>query len=216
MSDQLPFLGESQLLIAEGGDDSQEIGEESFVSNFRLICQELTNWCWAAVTQSILDSRLSVSTQREVAVAHIKKHRPSEPEVNLAATATQGGVCEDMECKAQFNAPHSLRRLLAERSLLQPNGYIQGSLTFDQLKAEIDQGRPVACRIKWTNTIGAHFVCVAGYAANGSDQFVRVFDPLVPGINGGEASPIEMRFETFLKKYPLGTLVGKLTHAYLT
>lgn len=188
--------------------------EEKSVPDFQLICQELTNWCWAAVTQSILHANASPSAQRDVAIEHIKTHRPNEGQ--WVDTATQSGACNDAQCVAQFNAPHSLRRILTERNLLRANGVIRQGLTFDKVREEIDTNRPIPCRIEWQAGIGAHFVCVAGYAVNGSDQFVHVFDPLLPGVRAGEASRSSMRFDTFLDSYPLGTLVGRLTHAYLT
>jgi Peptidase_C39 like family len=215
MPGRLNILGRPQLLALRDDKLEGEGGEERVLAGFSLNCQELTNWCWASVAQAILRASVSEVTQRGVAVDHIRLNRPTEPEGNFTPTGTNAGICGDRGCNSAFNAPHSLRRLLAERNLLRSQGYIIGDLSFDVITREIRANRPVPCRIKWTNADGAHFVCLGGYAVDGDVRYVYVHDPLFPGIARGEASARAIRFEAFLRTYPLGTVVGRQTHAYL-
>lgn len=129
--------------------------------------QEKTNWCWAAVSVSVRRFRkLTELTQCQ--------------EANLLLGRNN--------CCANPEACNLVGRL--DRNVLfEQDG---AAMAFEDVRVEIDKGRPVAVEIEWTDG-GGHFVCIDGYNAAGATPLLSVKDPL----NGSSMVP----YPTFVSSY---------------
>lgn len=188
----IPFLT-PRPMDGGGGQPAIAAGGSSADLAIRLVCQEEGQWCWAAVTQAVEDWRGSAVSQSEVASHHIA---PDGGLVCAAPLGAAGGqVCA--ACAVGCDDAHFLSAVLGERDRLR-SAPINDAPTFKAIREAIyvDQ-RPIPLRIDWgadTNHSG-HFICVVGYKVDGAGkQWVRVFDPLSPGIGEGETEPLTMRF----------------------
>ena len=132
--------------------------------------QKMPEWCWAAVSVSVdLFFRPNSShTQCELAGSAL----------NLQC-CDGGRPAESVQC----NAPHALAAVLGRLHLLAGDP-LQKTLTFDQVRKEIDAGRPICVLIKWLDKNGqpgprGHFIVIDGYRVTPAQkQFVSIADPL--------------------------------------
>jgi hypothetical protein len=156
-----------------------------------------SEWCWIAVAVSVRNyfERQRTMQQCELAGKLLTK--------NCCGHRTD---CACHEC----NKPGPLLDALSEVKHLKGGeieesagqaGGGQKSLTFDQIKAEIDNGLPVCAFIQWdTENIG-HFCVISGYKFSESDprneklQCLFVHDPIF----GSGSQP----FEQFKSNYNL-------------
>ena len=139
---------------------------------FMMQTQQQTNWCWSANTVSIANFYGDTWTQCAFANAHLGQ-------------TTCCGAGGPTTCNLQSDMVSPLQRAGHLAS------WVAVSPTFAQIRPEIDNGRPVSCRIQW-NGGGGHFVAVTGYLA-GSTEFVAVQDP------GGSSTDI--RLADFIANY---------------
>lgn len=186
--------------IADAGGASAGTQYSDKVRQFTMTCQEELQWCWAAVTQSVEAWGGSAQSQSEIASFHIDPNAAGLVCVHPLDPAVPGGVCTP--CQRGCGGPHSLGRVLAQRSRLAGDGAITGVPAFQQIVDAINAQRPLPVRINWGNGDG-HFICVTGYAVDGDgNQWVAVYDPLTPGVGAGAADEQELRYETFANAYP--------------
>ena len=174
--------------------------------------QEATNWCWAAVTQSV-DGALGNGelSQKDVAVAHLlQSHRAHD--CGSTHRTKPLGKCRDATCSAACNSQHVLRIVLGER------GRYAGYLTekraprFDELQAEINLGRPVPCRVALGS--GGHFVLVTGWSVDGDGkELVHVLDPLRAG-RGQPIPELVLGHAEFASRYRVSSLRGPINYSY--
>ena len=191
---------------------------EVLVSNLPVLRQEQTNWCWAAVAQAVVRWSGSPLTQSQIVAHHVSRGRFSADSISFDVQQTEIKSCGANTCEAWCNSPHAIRAVLTERSLL--DTVIDGAnVEFKLIKNEIDDQRPVPCRVKWDDG-GAHFVCVVGYAVDedeveGAEPFIYIYDSLLPGGVGiGEAEVTRVRFSKFLR-YRQAEKIGSVKQAYL-
>ena len=141
------FLADGTVIAA---DDAFAAEEPTAVPDCSMITQELTKWCWAAVTQTIEGTRGNVVEQCEV-----------------AQSAVAPDCCAD---KLSCNVERSLPEVLASRQIpCSPQG---GTVSFAAIKAQIDAGKPVGCFIKFPAI--NHLVLISGYLA---DEQLQILDP---------------------------------------
>lgn len=140
-----PQLIEStkQPLLAGTSADPSGGGAGSRL-NFVIQHQEQRLWCWAAVTVSIFDFYRNGSS-RQCDVVNIEK--------GLTDCCVNGSV-------TPCNEVGPLGRPLDRNHNL--NVISPGPTALAILKIEIDNGRPVGCRVEWSRS-GAHFMVVYGY-----------------------------------------------------
>jgi hypothetical protein len=130
--------------------------------NIPKIAQETSNWCWAACAQmTILFTNNNSLTQTQiVSVMYgvpVDRVSPKNPDCNKPATVEE---CEDVftEYSVRFD-------------------FLDGYLQYNDIKTEIDAGRPMEIGIRWKNG-GAHAVLIYGYETNGASiQKVLIRDP---------------------------------------
>jgi hypothetical protein len=145
------------------------------LSGFGMVKQEQTNWCWVAVTQAILKFLgRGVKPQHAIATHHIQHNGRTLICAPPNSSVANGEICDDDDaCQASCNNAHILRIVLNEFDSFDS----KLTLGFDAVQAEINAGRPVACRIQWKGS-GGHFIALTGWTidANGKQQ-VHVHDP---------------------------------------
>lgn len=124
---------------------------------FAMQLQEMSNWCWAAVTSSVSQYFDSNSQWTQCAVA--------------SKCLTEPCCSSDGPC----NQPWTLDHPLSVTSNLKGSVFV-GAASMVVIASEISKGRPVCCHIDWGNGMG-HFVAVTGYSSGVND--VEVQDPLV-------------------------------------
>jgi len=141
--------------------------------------QEMSEWCWAAVS---------------VSVDRFFRPDSTHTQCEIAGSALNLQCCDGTQ-PAQSdscNQKHTLHPVLDGLHLLAADP-ITEPLTFDRVRAEIDAGRPVCVLIKWLDNSGGHFVAINGYRVTPAQkQFVSITDPLFPSS--------EMAFPHFISK----------------
>jgi hypothetical protein len=157
---------------------------------FKMYKQEQSEWCWAAVAVSVEKyfNPHSEITQCEIATKVFKADKDLKDKIPKSDSpcCSERGCCADPE---QCNEPaavedalkaiHKWRNTLDQSKAPEGSSYLStGTLTFDQVRREIDQGRPVCVDVRWTSG-GGHSVVIRGYRilSTGACQ-VEVADPL--------------------------------------
>lgn len=158
-------------------------------------CQDAVFWCWAAVAQSLNAFEGRVTSQEQVATHHVGKL------CSASDAADASSVCGS-PCTGSCNSPHRLSEVLRGEGHLVRATLILG-LTFQEVVDVIDSGKPLPLRIDIkTGSRGGHFVCIIGYADDGSgNEFVVILDPLVPGLGRGKASVRDIPFDAMTFGY---------------
>ena len=125
--------------------------------------QQMTQWCWAAVTSS---TTVFFQNDRQWL------------QCELAAQALRLPSCcsgPPPACDQQFMLDRALSAVQNLNRIVGPPGSLAA------LAAEIDAGRPVAARIQWRRGGAGHFIVVEGYDPARNLCFVRdsLFGPSV-------------------------------------
>lgn len=130
---------------------------------FPMQTQQEDQWCWAAVAASV-DTYFAPFA--------------SAPQCRIAA-AVLGSGADTCSNPQNHNKPGKLQDALYAIGRYRTTRL--GALSFDDLRAEIDSGRPVCVRIAWSGG-GAHFVVLSGYHESTTTgvRTVDVSDPLYP------------------------------------
>jgi hypothetical protein len=128
---------------------------------FQIETQEKSEWCWAAVAVSIDKYFNSKSTLTQCEVAN---------------RVLGGENC----CKSNGNCNQPETLIDALNSVKRLSSTLTGPLSFELVRGELDAGRPVCARIKWSGG-GAHFVVITGYQLLTSGaRHLEVVDPFNP------------------------------------
>ena len=132
--------------------------------------QQKSEWCWAAVSVSVDRFFRPDSTHTQCDIAG------SVLNLECCNGARQA---ESDSC----NQPHPIHPVLGRFHLLAAEPIVK-PLTFHQVRAEIDAGRPVCVLIKWLDSQGqrtdrGHFIALSGYRVTPAQkQFVSITDPM--------------------------------------
>lgn len=149
--------------------------------------QEQDQWCWSAVTVSVSRHYDASSSWTQCSLVNTELNR--------------GDCCWDGS-GSDCNKPWTLDRPLSRTDNLDR---MQGSSApFSDLIVEIDQSRPLACRIGWFSG-GGHFVVLHGYSDSDQGSWVTVADPFY--------GPSTYVYDVFRSSYRSS---GSWTHSYYT
>jgi hypothetical protein len=182
--------------------------------SLRMAGQEETNWCWSAVTQAVLlFLRGKALTQEEIASEHARQSGKPYVCGPPNRKKTLGGNCSDAACHGSCNDAHILRIVLKEQGCYGGLLSSDAAPSFAQIQAEIDSGRPVACRIHWSGG-GGHFVLVSGWTI-GADGVERVHI-LDPAANEGGRAIVEriLPLTSFAQAYTQSGVAGRVNYSY--
>lgn len=180
-----------------------------------MTAQEETNWCWAAVTQSVLDYlRRRRQSQENIATDHAHRNGKAYSCAPPRRKETLGGACGDGDCTGSCNDAHILRVVLHEQGCLKALLSEDEAPSFAEIRGEIDAGRPVPCRVQWAGDGGGHFVIVSGWTIDGDGiERVHVLDPAT---NEGGRTIVERIWAhaDFVAAYELSGFVGQVNYSY--
>lgn len=129
--------------------------------------QQQTNWCWAACVDMVLDFYGEPSLKQcEVVGKKIKEDccdNPQNSDYNISCEP------EDMRAAWKQVGIKSHPHLGAATG---DSGWIRS----DELRAELDEGRPVELGLRWKGG-GGHAIIVQGWKATSKGLFFLVNDP---------------------------------------
>ena len=127
--------------------------------SFTMEAQTQTNWCWAATATSVSHFYWLWSTWTQCKVANGELGRSD------CCSASVPSAC---------NVPWYLDRALTRTKNFVS---IMGQATFQQVRDEIDAGRPVGARIGWSGG-GGHFMVIYGYSVVAGVDYFDIDDPI--------------------------------------
>ena len=133
-------------------------------NNFQIQTQEKLNWCWAAVAATV--------------ARYFSESKFEQCDIAKKVLMIQSDDCPDSTDKAaSFGDTLDILNKMLPRQL--NNKALLGQpLRFDEIKAQIDSGRPVCVRIEWDGDDGAHVVMISGYSSSKSgQQWLDISDP---------------------------------------
>ncbi len=126
---------------------------------FNMQPQTQSNWCWAATANSVSHYFWRWSTWSQCRIANAELGRTD---------ACHSPVPSDA------NVPWYLDRALTRtRNFVS----IQGAVGFEQVRSEINAGRPVGARIGWSGG-GGHFMVIYGYSTIAGGEYFDIDDPI--------------------------------------
>ena len=167
------------------------------VMRFEIEQQKRGNWCWAAVTNSLLsffDSENGM-TQCEI----VKECFSVTPGYETATDCCQHSG--RTECNRDYELDQALDLMQLRASCC------NYPLTLDEIREQINQGVPVAARIAWRGG-GRHFVVITAVVTDPKDDnqtWLRVANPK-------DQAASYISYQTFVTRYQ-GS--GEWTHSYL-
>jgi hypothetical protein len=126
---------------------------------FNMQAQAQSNWCWAATATCVSHFYWLWSTWTQCAVANNELGRSD------CCNSTVPSAC---------NVPWYLDKALTRtRNFVS----VMGPATFQQVRDEIDAGRPVGARVGWSGG-GGHFMVIYGYSFVVGTQYFDIDDPI--------------------------------------
>jgi hypothetical protein len=146
-----------------------------------------TLWCWAACSSSTSEFFDASSSWTQCLIVN--------------SELGQSACCQNGATKA-CNRPWYLDRALTLTGNFATR--VQGPASWDDVRNEIDAGRPVGARIGWRGG-GGHFVLITGYSDTEGARQLNVEDPWT-----GSAV---VAFSDFASSYQR---TGSWTHTYMT
>lgn len=126
---------------------------------FNMQAQTQSNWCWAATATSVSHFYWFWSTWTQCKVANAELGKSD---------------CCSSPVPSPCNVPWYLDRALTRtRNFVS----ITGQVPFQQVRDEIDAGRPVGARVGWSGG-GGHFMVIYGYGFIAGEQYFYIDDPI--------------------------------------
>jgi hypothetical protein len=127
---------------------------------FVMQAQYQSNWCWAASATS---------------VSHFYRHSSTWTQCRVANDELGRSDCCNSTVPSECNVPWYFNRALMRTDNFA--SIIVGQASFEQVRDEIDAGRPVGARIGWSGG-GGHFVVIYGYNLVGSTEYLDIDDSI--------------------------------------
>lgn len=132
----------------------------SKILSFNMELQIKSNWCWSATAKSVshfYSSLLNPWTQCKIAAAELG--------LSCCNTPTPNG------CNVPWYLDRALSRTQNYASMA------SGTLSWEAVKAQLDQGLVVGARIGWSGG-GGHFMVIYGVSKIGSIKYFHIDDPI--------------------------------------
>lgn len=126
---------------------------------FNMQMQTQSNWCWAATSTSVSHFYWFWSTWTQCRVANGELGHSD---------------CCHSPVPSACNVPWYL-----DKALTRTNNFVSitGQVSFQQVRDEINAGRPVGARIGW-NGGGGHFMVIYGYSLIAGTTYFDIDDPI--------------------------------------
>lgn len=158
----------------------------SQVLNFDMELQTQTQWCWAATSTSVSHFYSALSPWSQCKVA----------------TEAMDDACCDSPVPAACNQPWYLNKALEITGNFL--SYQAGTITWNEVEAELQKGNVVGARIGW-NGGGGHFMVIHGVSKQLGTEYLHIDDPIY-----GKST---LTYQQFATNYQAS---GSWTHTYLT
>ncbi|CAE6715270.1 papain-like cysteine protease family protein [Candidatus Nitrotoga fabula] len=126
---------------------------------FNMQAQTQSNWCWAATSTSVSHFYWFLSPWTQCRVAN-------------------GELNHNDCCNSPVPSPCNVPWYL-DKALTRTNNFVNitGQVSFQQVRDEIDAGRPVGARIGWGGG-GGHFMVIYGYSVAAGVEYFDIDDPI--------------------------------------
>ena len=188
------------------------VSTQKIVANVSMIGQGHSNWCWAAVTQSVQDWAGQPAEQQDIATAHVQASgRPYSCAPPNSATTLGRNCAPSHQCQGSCNDQHILSVVLGESGRLRQAQQVTS--TFAQFTALLNAESPVPCRVRWSAQAG-HFIMVFGWTIDASgNQKVHVLDPATAAA-GAPVSPRIWLIADFVAHYSVSGPSGTINYIY--
>jgi Papain-like cysteine protease AvrRpt2 len=157
--------------------------------DFTMQNQSQRLWCWAATTVSVSAYYDPQSEWTQCAMVNAEKG---------LATCCEDGSSDECDQTSVLDAPLRRADVLDHKQ--------RGPVGYDLIRREIDAGRPLAFRVRWSGG-GGHFAVIEGCQSLG-DEWIAVEDP-EPGYTA-----VDLSFSTLTAGMYRGR--GSWTHSYFT
>lgn len=153
---------------------------------FEMQAQTQSNWCWAATATSVSHFYWFWSNWTQCRVAN-------------------GELGKTNCCSSPVPSPCNVPWYL-DRALTRTNNFVSitGPVSFQQVRDEINAGRPVGARVGWSGG-GGHFMVIYGYGLIVGEQYFYIDDPIY--------GKTQLKVTDFSSNYQ-GS--GTWTHTYFT
>ncbi len=178
------------------------------ILDIQLHHQKLAYWCWVAVGTSIIHYYNEDDLQQcDLATRELTSDARSGVSKSCCPP-TNNSSCDQ---------PWYLGDVLKHYYLF--HQFIAKPASFNEIQAEIDQGRPMVVRLEWEegmNPNPAHFIIICGYAQKGGDNYVIIKDPAHSHLENDEGSGHHEYIYDDLFTHYIGTAQTKWTHTYFT
>jgi hypothetical protein len=181
------------------------------VAEISVDAQQQSNWCWAALIQSLLRCRGDTATQEEIVTTHLNRTGRRYTCGGGNEGHQTGGECTDVACSASCNDEHSLGVTLPEIGLLSGDLSVGRPPPFELLVEEIANQRPVPCRVAWTSGGGHVFLIVACSVQDGTPT-VHALDPAAAP--AGAVPEDTVAHADLDGAYVRMSKIGRVDHAY--
>ena len=158
-SDVLEEPGLAERVLGRAVERWRDIAPSWMRLNFTMQRQLQTQWCWAATSVSVSEYYDPDTHWSQCTMVNAEKE---------LTTCCRDGSSEDCDTPNVLDAPLSRADVLDHKQT--------GSVGYDIIRREIDAGRPLAWRIRWSGG-GGHFAVIEGYQSFG-DEWVAIDDPL--------------------------------------
>ena len=119
----------------------QQVNAAKLVLNVNPYCQQNSNWCWAAASQSIIEYHRKWETQCQV--------------YKWGKNTTS--------CTGNEQLSMSGYSALFQRAGLSPGTYASYAFNFSSIKGQINAYKPLIGRMEWKSNGGGHAFIVRGY-----------------------------------------------------
>lgn len=162
------------------------IGNECFLE-IELERQLKSRWCWASLACAIARYYETMDVQQAQFAAELLKNVDAEHNIYPIEDQLEKNVDFKLDVALKYAGCFS--------------HWSAGKPTFDRLKFEINQGRPLCVRLEWLKG-GAHYIMIKGY--DWEKGTVLIDDPL----HGLDRMP----FENFPEKYRVSGAVWTETY----
>ena len=179
----------TRRVLANAVDRWRDLAARWVRVHFSMQDQNQNLWCWAATTVSVSAYYDPQTEWTQCALVNAEKG---------VTTCCDDGSSEDCDQTNVLDAPLARAGVLDRKQ--------RGPVDFDVIRQEIDAGRPLAFRVKWSGG-GGHFAVIEGYQTAGA-EWLAIQDP-EPGYDA-----IDIPLTTLTDGAYRGT--GSWTHTYFT
>ena len=151
---------------SSAGQDGGAAPSVPYVGNpqlgFTMQSQDATQWCWAAVTVSVVKFYQPGAGMTQCQIAQ--------------KVLCKADCCTDMSvCDTPYVVYHPLGAVGHLEEVRAGPIQLQGVPNELSIQREVDSGRPIVCRIGWSGG-GGHFIVLYGYDLSGPTGYVHVAD----------------------------------------